>query len=311
MHVFMGSSRIIVPNLGWNLGGNFIMAADLRGSISNDHFQSWEIFSALESPSFIPFPGKLSLKSMFTSLQRAAVKLFSCSTLINIANWEAMMLQNAVLQIYFTLPVSSFHRESIYAREFDIAYAMELINWNKKLTDVATETLDMVNRWFSTTVLVVPIFYQQPRAYPTISNDSLIHPRQSAERIRLGKDYAGGQGRYRSRDLRGSISCGWRDASTRRSRGTAARKRGARLVLQLRTGSSMSLRIVKRSHACRTRRRSDLRFDSRSTFSSVRASGSNRGSLKQVKGTPKEIQTERVSSSLLILVNFSLQETNI
>ena len=38
------------------------------------------------------------------------------------------MLQNAVLQIYFTLPVSSFHRESTYAREFDIAYAMELIN---------------------------------------------------------------------------------------------------------------------------------------------------------------------------------------
>lgn len=132
MHVFMGSSRIIVPNLGWNLSGNFIMAADLRGSISNDHFQSWEIFSALETPSFIPFPGKLTLKSMFALLQRAVVKLFSCSTLINIANWEAMTLQNAALQIYFALPVSSFHRESTYVREFDIAYAMELINWNKK-----------------------------------------------------------------------------------------------------------------------------------------------------------------------------------
>lgn len=44
---------------------------------------------------------------------------------------------------------------------------------------------------------------------------------------------------------------------------------------------------------------------------SVRASGSNRGSLKQVKGTPKEIQTERVSSSFLILVNFSLQEIKV
>lgn len=44
---------------------------------------------------------------------------------------------------------------------------------------------------------------------------------------------------------------------------------------------------------------------------SVRASGSNRGSLKQVKGTPKEIQTERVSSSFLILVNFSLHETKV